>query len=224
MSTVRMSSKLLDQIESKAGDKFDNTNSRKEYPPQLAEQLCDEYSLTNKANETLAWLNAKWQGLRQEQMYSYNRLDITVEPTKDEDTDSYGGRMRFSLDLSTPREAPGFIVKRNYSDIGYLKLQLLPSHPVVVQCKAIDDFNESLSTKRYDFKRNIYNTMRQFTTLNQALKAAPAVKDLVPQDAIDKVYKKEDRKARQAELATIAEDQLKDLKEVLLTDALLGDD
>jgi hypothetical protein len=38
------------------------------------------------------------------------------------------------------------------------------------------------------------------------------------------VYKKEDRKARQAELATIAEDQLKDLKEVLLTDALLGDD
>ena len=57
-------------------------------------------------------------------MYSYNRLDITVEPTKDEDTDSYGGRMRFSLDLSTPREAPGFIVKRNYSDIGYLKLQL----------------------------------------------------------------------------------------------------
>ncbi|MGY8866283.1 MAG: hypothetical protein ACKVJK_11740 [Methylophagaceae bacterium] len=224
MSTVRMSSKLLDQIESKAGDKFDNTNSRKEYPPQLAEQLCDEFSLTNKANETLAWLNAKWQGLRQEKMYSYNRLDITVEPTKDEDTDSYGGSMRFSLDLSTPREAPGFIVQRNYSDIGYLKLQLLPSHPVVVQCKAIDDFNESLSTKRYDFKRNIYSTMRQFTTLNQALKAAPAVKDLVPQDAIDKVYMKEDRKARQAELATIAEDQLKDLKEVLLTDALLGDD
>lgn len=224
MSTVRMSSKLLDQIESKAGDKFDNTNSRKEYPPELAEQLCDEFSLTDKANETLAWLNAKWQGLRQEKMYSYNKLDITVEAQEIEDTDTYGGRMRFGLDLPTPRQAPGFIVKQNYSDMGYLKLKLSPSHPVVAQCKAIDDFNESLGTRRYEFKRNIYKTMQQFTTLNQALKAAPAVKDLVPQDAIDKVYKKEDRRARQAELATIAEEQLQDLKEILLTDALLGDD
>ena len=64
--------------------------------------------------------------------------------------------------------------------------------------------------------------MERFSTLNQLLKAAPYMKDLVPQDKLTKMYEKDDRSGRRAELAEVAENELQDLRETLLEDALLG--
>ena len=50
------------------------------------------------------------------------------------------------------------------------------------------------------------------------------MKDLVPQDKLTKMYEKDDRTARRQELAEVAENELQDLRETLLEDALLGDD
>jgi hypothetical protein len=66
--------------------------------------------------------------------------------------------------------------------------------------------------------------MYKFSTLNQLLKAAPYIKDLVPQDKVTKMYEKDDRSGRRAELAEVADSELQELREVLLEDALLGDD
>ena len=66
--------------------------------------------------------------------------------------------------------------------------------------------------------------MHRFSTLNQLLKAAPYMKDLVPQDKLTKMYEKDDRTARRQELAEVADNELQDLRETLLEDALLGDD
>ena len=56
------------------------------------------------------------------------------------------------------------------------------------------------------------------------MKAAPYIKDLVPQDKLTKMYEKDDRTARRKELAEVADHELKELRETLLEDSLLGDD
>ena len=78
--------------------------------------------------------------------------------------------------------------------------------------------------KLYDRKAKLEEVMHRFSTLNQLLKAAPYIKDLVPQEKLTKMYEKDDRSARRKELAEVADNELQDLREVLLEDALLGDD
>ena len=56
------------------------------------------------------------------------------------------------------------------------------------------------------------------------MKAAPYMKDLVPQERIQKMHEKDDRTGRRQEQAEIADTELAELREVLLEDALLGDD
>ena len=81
-----------------------------------------------------------------------------------------------------------------------------------------------MSSETSTFRRNIQETLDKFHTLNQLLKAAPYVKDLVPQEKLTKMYEKDDRTGRRQELAELADDQLQGLREVILEDALLGDD
>ena len=46
----------------------------------------------------------------------------------------------------------------------------------------------------------------------------------MPQEKLTKMYEKDDRTGRRQELAELADDQLQGLREVILEDALLGDD
>ena len=85
-------------------------------------------------------------------------------------------------------------------------------------------FNDNLHVKQNAYIRNIREVLDRFSTLNQLLKAAPYVKDLVPQDRLQKMHEKDDRSGRRQEQAEIAENELSELREVLLEDALLGDD
>lgn len=225
MATVRMSERLIGDIKDKARRKFANTNPSKELPSSLGEKVADDHDLTNKALATFKFLNEQWQGLYKETLFDYDRIIVTGEETY---IDRYGDEdvrsLEFTLELNTPRQAPGFIVKSSYGGAGYMKVVLPYNDPVMAECIAVQNYNKDLSDKKYDFINNLENTIRKFTTLNQALKAAPAIKDLVPQVSIDTVYKKDDRTRRAAELAEIADAELTDLKEILLTDSLLGDD
>ena len=227
MSTVRMSERLIDDIKTQARKKFDNTNPTKDLPTDLGESVADRYELTNKSLATFKFLNDTWAGLHQEELFTYNQIIVNGTESY---TDRWGEEQTrdcdFTLDLNTPREAPGFIVSgRNYSDNGYLKVTLPYNDPVLVECISTQKYNRELSDKRYEFINNLEDTMRKFTTLNQALKATDgAIKDLIPQDKIETVYKKDDRTQRAAELAEIASTELTDLKEIILTDSLLGDD
>ena len=88
----------------------------------------------------------------------------------------------------------------------------------------IENYNKDLSEKESTQIRQLRTAMGNFSTLNQLLKAAPYVKDLVPQEKLTKMYEKDDRTGRRQELAELADDQLQGLREVILEDALLGDD
>ena len=89
---------------------------------------------------------------------------------------------------------------------------------------AIENYNSDLRQKKRNYVRQLEDVMYKFSTLNQLLKAAPYIKDLVPQDKLTKMYEKDDRSGRRAELAEVADSELQELREVLLEDALLGDD
>jgi hypothetical protein len=85
-------------------------------------------------------------------------------------------------------------------------------------------FNDNLYTKKREYVENIRTVLNRFSSLNQLMKAAPYIKDLVPQEKIQKMHEKDDRTGRRQEQAEIADTELAELREVLLEDALLGDD
>ena len=226
MSTVRLSDKLLYDISKNAYKKFDNINPEKTYAEGLGDRIVQEFDLVSKANKALASVNSILEGVHEQKMYSYNQIELNaVEEYENEDDDyNRGKRHSYTLPLTTIQQAPGFLCKQRYSDTGYIKITVPFSNPILAECIAIAKHNDDLRIKRREFERNLMSTLANFTTLNQALKATDgAISDLVPQEYLDKSQKKEDRKARQIELAQIATDELKDLKEILLTDSLLGD-
>jgi len=63
-----------------------------------------------------------------------------------------------------------------------------------------------------------------FTTLNQALKAWPALTKLVSQDKISKVHEKQQRKRKEQQQRSKIEPIEQGLNQTILTAALLGDD
>ena len=85
-------------------------------------------------------------------------------------------------------------------------------------------FNSNRDRKKREYVNNLDTVLHKFSTLNQLMKAAPYIKDLVPQDRLQKMHEVDDRSGRKREQAEIADNELSELREVLLEDALLGDD
>ena len=118
-----------------------------------------------------------------------------------------------------PTDVPRFLA--SYDE---LEMEVDPTDPTIVECYAIEQYNKSIQIKKHDYRSKLREVMGRFSTLNQLLKAAPYIKDLVPQEKLTKMYEKDDRSGRRAELAEVADSELQGLREVLLEDALLGDD
>jgi len=78
--------------------------------------------------------------------------------------------------------------------------------------------------KRYVDAEKVEQTLDQFTTLNQALKAWPALSKLVPQDKISKVHEKQQRKRKEQQQRSKVVPVEQNLNKTILTASLLGDD
>tara|TARA_B100001250_G_scaffold193318_1_gene166185 strand:- start:122 stop:853 length:732 start_codon:yes stop_codon:yes gene_type:complete len=78
--------------------------------------------------------------------------------------------------------------------------------------------------KRYIDSEKVDETLLQFTTLNQALKAWPALSKLVPQDKISKVHEKQQRKRKEQQQRSKVAPVEQNLNKTILTASLLGDD
>ena len=143
-----------------------------------------------------------------------------AQPDTCEDGEGNDYTRRLSYTLRCPStDVPKFLC---YYD--ELRLEVPCDDPTIVECMAIENFNTDLRQKKRNYIRQLEDVMYKFSTLNQLLKAAPYIKDLVPQDKLTKMYEKDDRSGRRAELAEVADSELQELREVLLEDALLGDD
>ena len=89
--------------------------------------------------------------------------------------------------------------------------------------KKHQDESHRQAKKRIDTDK-VEQTLDQFTTLNQALKAWPALSKLVSQEKISKVHEKQQRKRKEQQQRSRIEPIEQNLNKTILTATLLGDD
>ena len=89
----------------------------------------------------------------------------------------------------------------------------------------IVEYNSKLGAQRDLAERNVEELLNKFTTLNQALKAWPALEKLVEPEKIAKVHEKQQRKRKQAIQKEMADQVVidNDLNKTILTASLIGD-
>jgi len=225
MATVRMSQRLIDDMVSNASRKFEKQNPKKEFPATAGDKIVDEFKLVDKCLSTKKHVEETWGGMVKVPTSTVSSICIKGSlPEQDENGEyrnSYDCDKSYVLDLSTPLEIPEMLGPR----YGTFDLKVGHTNEIFIQCYAIDQENTRITERQYEFRNDLRNTLRQFTTLNQALKASDgAYGKLVPQESMTRVMEKDDRTRRAAELAEIAQKDISTLQEVLLTDSLLGDD
>ena len=217
MKTVRLSEQLKRDIKRAAEKKYDNANPQKDYPKDGMQLFIDE-GYQQKIDLTSQQFKDVWGYEMPTNAVNELQISSTVI-TEDEDGDEYQNDKSFILQL------PDVIVPKVLVQYGdRMRVKVKPDNPTFLQCVEIEMFNDNLYTKKRDYLENIRGVLNRFSTLNQLMKAAPYMKDLVPQERIQKMHEKDDRTGRRQEQAEIADTELAELREVLLEDALLGDD
>lgn len=218
MKTVRLSRNLQDDIRRSAEAKYKNANPEKEYP-QDGYSVMQRLGVIDKTERTKKMFTEIWdRTLPMQRIDSIQLRSEAVEDDDDGDGNAYTRNLSYTLRCPAT-EVPKFLC---YYD--ELRLDVPCDDPTIVECMAIENYNSDLRQKKRNYVRQLEDVMYKFSTLNQLLKAAPYIKDLVPQDKVTKMYEKDDRSGRRAELAEVADSELQELREVLLEDALLGDD
>ena len=217
MKTVRLSEQLKRDIKRAAETKYNNANPQKDYPKDGMQLFIDE-GYQQKIDLTSQQFKDVWGYEMPTNAVNELQISSTVV-TEDEDGDEYQNDKSFILQL------PDVIVPKVLVQYGdRMRVKVKPDNPTFLQCVEIEMFNDNLYTKKRDYLENIRGVLNRFSTLNQLMKAAPYMKDLVPQERIQKMHEKDDRTGRRQEQAEIADTELAELREVLLEDALLGDD
>ena len=218
MKTVRLSRNLQEDITRVAEAKFKNANPEKEYP-QDGYSVMQRLGVIDKTERTKKMFSEIWdRTLPMQNVDCIQLRSEAVEADDDGEGNDYTRSLSYTL-RCPPTEVPKFLC---YYD--ELRLDVPCDDPTIVECMAIENYNTDLRNKKRTYVRQLEDVMYKFSTLNQLLKAAPYIKDLVPQEKLTKMYEKDDRSGRRAELAEVADSELQGLREVLLEDALLGDD
>ncbi len=218
MKTVRLSRNLQDDIRRSAEAKYKNANPEKEYP-QDGYSVMQRLGVIDKTERTKKMFADIWD--RTLPMQNVDNIQLRSEAVEDDDDGEGNG---YTRNLSYTLRCPPTDVPKFLCYYDELRLDVPCDDPTIVECMAIENYNSDLREKKRNYVRQLEDVMYKFSTLNQLLKAAPYIKDLVPQDKVTKMYEKDDRSGRRAELAEVADSELQELREVLLEDALLGDD
>ena len=240
MSTVRMSDQLQRDITRKAEDMYDKAHPHQEFPEYLGNKIYKKYlkdDLENISSHVLSNMPDEMSN-RKLRMAEVTDLFVTSnycihknasDNPQDYDGEPEFGEYRFNLKVVGGYEVlKMFNTGSGYNDEMQLDLVIntdnaVPDCELIAQLFKIRRENDLRANERNNYRRTVSNTIESFTTLNQALKAWPALKDLVSQDKIDKVYEKVERKARQQQQREAIEVQEQALNSVILTASLLGD-
>jgi len=217
MKTVRLSDQLKRDIKRASEKKYNAANPQKEYPTDGMQLFIDQ-GYQQKITATTQHFKDTWGY----EMPTNTVTQLVISSSvvvEDNHGDEYQNDKSFTLqmpDVSVPK------VLVHYGDS--MRVKVKPDNPTFLQCVEIEMFNDNLYTKKREYVENIRTVLNRFSSLNQLMKAAPYIKDLVPQEKIQKMHEKDDRTGRRQEQAEIADTELAELREVLLEDALLGDD
>ena len=249
MSTVRMSSNLQYEIADKAKRMFEKANPEKEFDSMLGNKLYDKYLkekletmqgfLLMEENQAVLLRNT----ITIREIY---QLNLKLVYSELRETTDYDGNdvpeivtqdMRFSLPV-TNRQIMALLSSEPDSYRDAVRVDLIldisgeieedNASKVLLDCPLVEEafntrmYNDNQDRGARQYKDKVRETISSFTTLNQALRAWPALKDLVDQDKIDKVYEKVERKAKQQQERESIEIHEQELNSVILTASLLG--
>ena len=241
MSTVRMSDQLQRDITRKAEDMYDKAHPYQDFPEYLGNKIYTKYlkdDLENVSSHVLSNIPYEISN-RKLKMAEVTDLNITsnycIHKNASDDPEDYDGEPEFGEHRFMLKVIGGYQVLKMFntgSNYNNDELQLdlvintdnaVPDCELIAELYKIRRENDLRANERNNYRRTVSNTIESFTTLNQALKAWPALKDLVSQDKIDKVYEKIERKAKQQQQREAIEVQEQALNSVILTASLLGD-
>ena len=241
MSTVRMSDQLQRDITRKAEDMYDKAHPYQDFPEYLGNKIYTKYlkdDLENVSSHVLSNMPYEISN-RKLKMAEVTDLNITsnycIHKNASDDPEDYDGEPEFGEHRFMLKVIGGYQVLKMFntgSNYNNDELQLdlvintdnaVPDCELIAELYKIRRENDLRANERNNYRRTVSNTIESFTTLNQALKAWPALKDLVAQDKIDKVYEKVERKAKQQQQREAIEIQEQALNSVILTASLLGD-
>ena len=241
MSTVRMSDQLQRDITRKAEDMYDKAHPYQDFPEYLGNKIYTKYlkdDLENVSSHVLSNMPNEISN-RKLKMAEVTDLNITsnycIHKNASDDPEDYDGEPEFGEHRFMLKVIGGYQVLKMFntgSNYNNDELQLdlvintdnaVPDCELIAELYKIRRENDLRANERNNYRRTVSNTIESFTTLNQALKAWPALKDLVAQDKIDKVYEKVERKAKQQQQREAIEIQEQALNSVILTASLLGD-
>ena len=235
-----MSDQLQRDITRKAEDMYDKAHPHQEFPEYLGNKIYKKYlkdDLENISSHVLSNIPDEMSN-RKLRMAEVTDLFVTSnycihknasDNPQDYDGEPEFGEYRFNLKVVGGYEVlKMFNTGSGYNDEMQLDLVIntdnaVPDCELIAQLFKIRRENDLRANERNNYRRTVSNTIESFTTLNQALKAWPALKDLVSQDKIDKVYEKVERKAKQQQQREAIEVQEQALNSVILTASLLGD-
>ena len=134
------------------------------------------------------------------------------------------------IPLSTERVVPVSIQKSSYGGTAYAedmlyKFDRYDDADLNYLCECFE-YNQKLEAQRDVASHKVNNLLCKFTTLNQALKAWPALSKLVEPEKLAKVHEKQQRKRKQEQQKQMADEVVLDneLNKTILTASLLGDD
>jgi hypothetical protein len=240
MSTVRMSDQLQRDITRKAEDMYDKAHPYQEYPEYLGNKIYTKYLKDDLESLSSHILSNVPDEMSNRKLQMSEVTDLSIKSTycihknptddpQDYDGEPEYGEYRFELKIIGGYQMLKlFNTGSSYNDEIQVDLVIntdkaVPDCELMAQLYRLKRDNDKRADERNNYRRTVRNTIESFTTLNQALKAWPALKDLVPQDKITKVYEKVERKAKQKQQREAIEVQEQELNSVILTASLLGD-
>jgi len=212
MATVRMSDRLIWNIREEAKRQFDNINPKKEYPMSIGDAIYKEKvePFMNKVAPIIEEYDFK-DALKIE---AHEELHIGLLGV--DDTRVGSARVPMSASRNVPAD--------RYSSC---TIDLKATDENSIAIKEVLNFNEDTETRRREYEDKVHSALENFTTLNQALKAWPAVKKLLPDEEkhlLARVYEKVQRKKKQDQQRAEIELNETELNEVILTNSLIGGD
>jgi len=153
--------------------------------------------------------------------FHHEPKDFKVQPELHEDE-------RIAIPLSTERLMPiavsGYSSGHGYARPARLKIPRHGDANVEYVCACLE-YNNELEAKKTLAAKHVGDLLGKFTTLNQALKAWPALAKLVDSDKISKVHVKQERKRKQELQKELADEMVisGELNKTILAGALIGD-
>tara|TARA_R100000808_G_scaffold23123_1_gene50929 strand:- start:25897 stop:26535 length:639 start_codon:yes stop_codon:yes gene_type:complete len=212
MATVRMSDRLVWGIRDEAKNQFDNINPKKEFPMSIGDAIYKEKiaPFINKITPIVEEYNFRDVF----KLEAHEELSVGLLGVDNTVSDNAKIPMSASRDLPTYR-------------YGSCTIDLEATDENAIAIKEILNFNEDIGIRRTEYEDKVKEALGNFTTLNQALKAWPAVKKLIPDEEkhlLARVYEKVQRKKKQDQQRAEIELNETELNEVILTNSLIGGD